>query len=66
MKRKQFRFEDLDIWQFAIELGDSLFDIADALEVKRLYRFAEQLRGAFPIIFVKAQVQYRQKNSINF
>ena len=30
----------------AMEIGDELFDIADALDRKRLYRFAEQLRGA--------------------
>lgn len=42
----KFRFEDLKIWQFAIEISDELFDIADSLEEKRLYRFAEQLRGA--------------------
>jgi four helix bundle protein len=30
----------------AIEIADELFDIADNLEQRRLYRFAEQLRGA--------------------
>ncbi len=30
----------------AIEIASELFDIADALDKKRLYRFAEQLRGA--------------------
>ena len=30
----------------AIEIADELFDIADDLDKKRLYRFAEQLRGA--------------------
>ena len=30
----------------AIEIADELFDIADELERKRLYRFAEQLRAA--------------------
>ncbi len=30
----------------AIEIADELFDIADHLDKKRLYRFAEQLRGA--------------------
>ncbi|GAB4026099.1 four helix bundle protein [Spirosoma gilvum] len=44
--KSQFRFENLEIWHFSIEIGDSLLDIADELEVKRLYRFAEQLRGA--------------------
>ena len=32
--------------QMAIEIADRLFDIADDLDKKRLYRFAEQLRGA--------------------
>ncbi|MDD5009214.1 MAG: four helix bundle protein [Syntrophorhabdaceae bacterium] len=42
----KFRFQDLEIWQEAIEIGNILFDIADNLEGKKLYRFAEQLRGA--------------------
>ena len=42
----KFRFQDLRIWQLAIQIANELFDIADELEKKRLYRFAEQLRGA--------------------
>ncbi len=42
----KFRFQDLKIWQLAIQIADELFDIADELEQKRLYRFADQLRGA--------------------
>ena len=42
----KFRFQDLKIWQLAIQIADELFDIAEILEKKRLYRFAEQLRGA--------------------
>ncbi|HID81389.1 MAG TPA: four helix bundle protein [Thiotrichales bacterium] len=42
----RFRFQDLEIWEMAIEIADELFDIADNLEQRRLYRFAEQLRGA--------------------
>jgi four helix bundle protein len=42
----KFRFQDLEIWQLAIQIADELFDVADDLEKKRLYRFAEQLRGA--------------------
>ena len=42
----KFRFQDLQIWNEAIDVGDRLFDIADLLEQKKLYRFAEQLRGA--------------------
>ena len=42
----KFRFQDLKIWQLEIEIADELFDIADNLERRRLYRFADQLRGA--------------------
>ncbi len=42
----KFRFQDLDIWKEAIEIGIILFDIADRLEEKKLFRFAEQLRSA--------------------
>jgi hypothetical protein len=45
LMEKQFRFQDLRIWQLAIEIAYDLFDIADALEKKKLYRFADQLRG---------------------
>lgn len=41
-----FRFETLEVWQEAIEITDQLFDISDEVESKRLFRFAEQLRGA--------------------
>jgi len=42
----KFRFQDLKIWQLSIEIADELFDLADDLERKKLYRFADQLRGA--------------------
>ena len=41
-----FRFEKLEIWQLACDVGDDLCDLADDLEKKKYYRFAEQLRGA--------------------
>src|SRR5688500_14464720 len=40
-----FRFEDLDIWKEAIQIAAILFRIADDLERKKLWRFADQLRG---------------------
>jgi len=46
VKMKHFRFEDFEIWQDAIDLGDRLFDIAELADSKRLYKFAEQLRGS--------------------
>jgi len=42
----KFRFQDLEIWNIAMDIGDKLFDIADILEQRKLYRFAEQLRGS--------------------
>ena len=42
----KFRFQDLKIWQLAIEIADALFDIADELEQRKLFRFAEQLRAS--------------------
>jgi len=45
-KRPKFRFMDLEIWRDSVEVAASLFEIADRLEVRRLYRFAEQLRGS--------------------
>jgi four helix bundle protein len=46
-KRKaKFRFQDLKIWGLAIQLANEFCDLADEMEEKRLFRFAEQLRGA--------------------
>lgn len=42
----KFRFEDMEIWQLSIEIGDQLFDIADELQDKKRFRFADQLYGA--------------------
>jgi four helix bundle protein len=45
-ERPKFRFMDLEIWHDAVEVAGVLFDVADRLEQRRLYRFAEQLRGS--------------------
>ena len=42
----KFRFENLEIWQRSVDIARKLFKIADSLETKKLYRFADQLRGA--------------------
>ena len=42
----KFRFQDMEIWQLAVEIGNRLLDIADDLERRKLYRFADQMRGA--------------------
>ena len=46
MGEKQFRFEDLEIWKKGAALSGKLFDIADELDRRRMFRFAEQLRAA--------------------
>jgi four helix bundle protein len=42
----KFRFEDLEIWKEAIRIASKLFKIANELEERKLWRFADQLRGA--------------------
>ena len=41
-----FRFEGLDVWKKACDVTEKLFDIADELEVRHRFRYAEQLRSA--------------------
>ncbi len=44
--RPHFRFEDLEIWQLARTLAAKFHNLADELDKRRLYRYAEQLRAA--------------------
>ena len=44
--RPHFRFEDLEIWQLARALAVKLHRLAEELDKRRLYRYAEQLRAA--------------------
>lgn len=46
MTGDHFRFEDMAIWQRAVEVSMPVFDVADALEDQKKYRFGEQLRAA--------------------
>jgi len=45
-ERPHWRFEDLEIWQLACELAIKFHRLAEELEQRRLYRYAEQLRAA--------------------
>ena len=45
MRVRKFRFEDLEIWKEAILIANIFFDIADDLEERKLWRFADQCRG---------------------
>lgn len=42
----KFRFQSLEIWQRAAAATASLFALAEKLDAKKFYRFAEQLRAA--------------------
>ncbi len=44
--KAHFRFQDLDIWKMAFRIANRLYDVADRIEERKLYRFAEQLRGS--------------------
>ena len=46
MEEKQFRFQDLEIWNRGAAVSGQLFKLADGLEHRHLFRFAAQLRGA--------------------
>ena len=45
-RRPHWRFEDLEIWNKAVNLALKFHRIADRLDKRRLYRYAEQLRAA--------------------
>jgi four helix bundle protein len=46
MSESQFRFQDLEIWKRGATISSELFRLAYNLEERKLFRFAEQLRGA--------------------
>lgn len=45
-QRPHWRFEDLEIWNRAADLAVKFHRIAECLDKRRLYRYAEQLRAA--------------------
>jgi four helix bundle protein len=44
--RPHWRFEDLEVWQLARDLAVEFHRVAERLDNRRLYRYAEQLRAA--------------------
>ena len=46
MARPHFRFEDFEVWQQAKDLAVRFHQLAEKLERRKFYRYAEQLRGA--------------------
>jgi four helix bundle protein len=45
-RRPHWRFQDLEIWNAAVDLAVKFHQIAERLEGRRFYRYAEQLRAA--------------------
>jgi four helix bundle protein len=45
-RRPHWRFENLEIWNKAVNLAVKFHRIADRLDKRRLHRYAEQLRAA--------------------
>ena len=45
-RRPPWRFEDLEIWKKALDLAVKFHLIAERLDKRRFYRYAEQLRAA--------------------
>jgi four helix bundle protein len=46
MNEASFRFQTMQIWLRAADISMPLFDLADALDARKYFRFAEQLRAA--------------------
>lgn len=62
----KFRFEDLEIWKEAIAIAMIFFDIADELEEKKLWRFADQCRGVGMSIPNNIAESASNTNSLDF
>jgi len=45
-RENQFRFQDFEIWKKGASVSGRLFSLAEDLDKKKLFRFAEQLRSA--------------------
>ena len=45
-ERPHWRFEDLQIWDNACDVAVNFHRVAESLDKRRLYRYAEQLRAA--------------------
>jgi len=45
-RRPHWRFEDLEIWNRAVDLAVKFHRIAERLDGRRFYRYAEQPRAA--------------------
>jgi four helix bundle protein len=46
MEEGQFRFHNMEIWRRGADLSLRLFSLAEQLDERKFFRFAEQLRSA--------------------
>src|SRR6184192_2003067 len=68
-QRPHWRFEDLQIWSNACDLAVDFHRIADGLDRRRLYRYAEQLRAAglsLPNNIAEGSRQYHKQEFVQF
>jgi four helix bundle protein len=66
MNNTQFRFQELEIWKRAAQFSSPLFQLADQLDKQRLFRFAEQLRGAVLSIIAEGSGSVSRIDFANF
>jgi four helix bundle protein len=66
MNNTQFRFQELEIWKRAAQFSSPLFQLADQLDKQRLFRFAEQLRGAVLSIIAERSPSVSRIDFANF
>ena len=69
MGKAKFRFQDLEIWQEAIEIADRLLDLADFLQERKWFKSADQLRGAALSVsnnIAEGSGSYSKKEFFNF
>jgi four helix bundle protein len=60
-RRPHWRFEDLEIWNRAVDLAVKFHRIAERLDGRRFYRYAEQLRAAGLSILRKDRAAYTNR-----
>jgi hypothetical protein len=60
-----FRFENMEIWQRAADISSPMFKLADKLDQRRTYRFAEQLRAAVLSRRARPSLAHRIGNDVS-
>ncbi|MBU4304487.1 MAG: four helix bundle protein [Candidatus Omnitrophica bacterium] len=70
MEKGKFAFEDLEVWQKAVEFAEEVIDIAEQTDTKRRhYRLIEQLESASTSValnIAEGKGRYSKKEFIQF